>query len=312
MTDESSATNKTASENQTQPTNTNTNINGNSPLQDVPLKANGIDITAAMSILTNRSQMGGESELRHSHNAGNAISDEVKGLGQRIDIYPDKKNKSGCDYCGAVTSAPNNSGGEESKNGRDATNPDERKKLADTKEALEASHRAREVKLREALTTMDASALIRAIFEAQKERTMTYKEFDRGLETILTTGNITNYPAICAKATASFAVLSQTINTVKSVLTEQHQRDDVAKLVMELQRHEKEKLNVTAALHLERLRERNNELGMGADNEGDDGGNDRIGRLLKEGIVSLKRKIGDCIESINEVLEELRYAAADL
>lgn len=73
-----------------------------------------------------------------------------------------------------------------------------------------------------------------------------------------------------------------------------------------MQTYESEKLNLTAAIHLEKLRLKNEELGLHFD--GIDGSS---ARLLKEGIQTLERKIASNIESINEVLEELRCIAAD-
>lgn len=123
-----------------------------------------------------------------------------------------------------------------------------------------------------------------------------------GLETVLKTGNISNYPLICATATASFSVLSGTIKIINSVLIDIHHRPDLSKLLTTLQQHEREKLNVTAALHLEQVR---------AKDESSANGDDRVAKLLGEGVASMKQRANTCIESINEVLDELRYAIAD-
>lgn len=120
-------------------------------------------------------------------------------------------------------------------------------------------------------------------------------------------GNMTNYPTLCAKVTATFSVLSDTINAVKSSLLNRHKRNDISTIVAQLQKHESEKLNLTAALHLERLRLNNSELGVGGERT-DDG----TMKLLKEGISSLKAKINHSVENINETIEELRCIAADL
>jgi hypothetical protein len=111
---------------------------------------------------------------------------------------------------------------------------------------------------------------------------------------------MTAYPNICARATASFSVLSDTINTIAFILKEVHKRSDLVTLLSKLQKEEREKLNVTAALHLERIRERNVA-----------GGDERVSRLLQEGVASLKQKVATCIDAINDVLEEIRYALAE-
>lgn len=135
---------------------------------------------------------------------------------------------------------------------------------------------------------------------------LTFIQHLRGLSTIFCSGNITTYPALCAKVTASFSVLSDTINGVKSSLVDNHERTDIGGVISQLQKHESEKLNLTAALHLERLRLKNSELGVGTDDSGEN-----TLRLLKGGIQSLESKIATAVESINEVLEELRCIAAD-
>lgn len=118
------------------------------------------------------------------------------------------------------------------------------------------------------------------------------------------TANVTNYPALCAKATASFSVLSDTISTIQKILEDKHERKDLTGVIATLQGHEREKLNVTAALHLERIREQNQSIQT-------TGGDERVMKLLKEGVSSMRQRIRTCVEAINEVLEELRYAVAE-
>lgn len=111
---------------------------------------------------------------------------------------------------------------------------------------------------------------------------------------------------MCAKVTATFSVLSDTINAVKTTLVEKHKRNDIGRTIKQLQQYEGEKLNLTAAMHLEKLRLRNEELGLSFD-----GSDEASAQLLKEGIQSLEEKVSSNVESINEVLEELRCIAAE-
>ena len=144
---------------------------------------------------------------------------------------------------------------------------------------------------------------------------------NRGLSTILLSGNITTYPTLCAKITASFSVLSDTINAVKSILQSNNKkRTDITKVITQLQKYEGEKLNMTAALHLEKLRLRNSEVdkaisiggtSSNSDSGKEDGHDDKTVQLLRDGIQTLEGKISKVIESINEVLEELRCIAMD-
>src|SRR5210317_2118976 len=112
---------------------------------------------------------------------------------------------------------------------------------------------------------------------------MTPTAYGRGLSTILASGNITTYPTLCAKVTASFSVLSDTINAVKSTLVNM-KRNDISNVITQLQKSESEKLNLTAALHLERLRLRNSELDVDAglnDNDDDNKGDEVDGRTIQ-------------------------------
>lgn len=143
----------------------------------------------------------------------------------------------------------------------------------------------------------------------------------RGLDDVLLSGNITKYPTMCAKgnfhnlrntileyslkatsyisvslATASFSFLSDTIKTIQYILQSRHNRRDLSKLIESLQRHEQEKLNVTAALHLERIR-------MGNENG--------VAHLLQDGIATLRQRNVACVEAINDVLDEIRLEIAE-
>ena len=112
----------------------------------------------------------------------------------------------------------------------------------------------------------------------------------RGLSTILSSGNMTTYPVLCAKVKARFSVLSDTINAVCSLLTDEHKRNDISEVVSHLQKYEGEKLNLTAAIHLEKLLMRNEDIGLSS------GGS-------KEGIQSLERKFASDIDSINDIID---------
>lgn len=120
---------------------------------------------------------------------------------------------------------------------------------------------------------------------------------------ILATSNLTNYPAICAKATASFSILSESVKAIQDVLLQEKHgnRKDLVTIVSALQTQEREKLNVTAALHLEKIREQN-EVSRG---------DERASDLLKEGVVTLSKRVTACVMAINELLEEIRYAMAE-
>jgi hypothetical protein len=54
-------------------------------------------------------------------------------------------------------------------------------------------------------------------------------------------------------------------------------------------------------LHLERIREKNSSHSV----------DDHIGKFLNQGIIDLHNKISSCIDEINEILDELKYATVE-
>ena len=74
------------------------------------------------------------------------------------------------------------------------------------------------------------------------------------------------------------------------------QRQLLKQHISVLQTQEREKLNLTAALHLERIRFQS--LSSSSD--------EVIQNLLKQGIQTLRSKLATCVEMINEILEEIR------
>ena len=148
----------------------------------------------------------------------------------------------------------------------------------------------------EELSKLSTQDLISVVMKAQEERTRTYTQYNKDLDAILQTHNIGHYVTIVAQVTAVFSVQSDVINTAKRCIAEIHDKKDIEALISSLQSYEKEKLSLTAALHLERIRE--------DENKGD--------QLLLQGISSLRNKIFKVIGNINDCLEELRYERIDL
>ena len=66
-------------------------------------------------------------------------------------------------------------------------------------------------------------------------------------------------------------------------------REDLSKIIGELQSLEKDKLGKTAALHLERIREKNEAVSVGME----DGGDRRVLRMLQRGVAVLRAEVRD-------------------
>eukprot|EP00978_Attheya_sp_CCMP212_P026787 scaffold88801_cov55-Attheya_sp.AAC.2 len=217
------------------------------------------------------------------HHAGNGhgVSEDMRSMGQTLNLMGPE--------------------------GEESATPVSGEELEEQRRVMQKEREAREIKIRAELESMSLQELLNAILKSQSERTMTYKEYDRGLHVVLESGNLSSYPNVCAKATASFAVLSDSINVMKGILASaKWKRPDLATLVKKLQDCEREKLNATAALHLEQLRATDPFL-LEQDGKGDK----RVSKLLHEGALSLKAKVAQTIEDINDIIEELRCEAAD-
>lgn len=118
--------------------------------------------------------------------------------------------------------------------------------------------------------------------------------------------------------TQGFAECSANIRSVATALTEK-QRDDLSEMIRSVQNCEREKLqlvylclllafiaDVTQTVSLQLHRERANSLQRHQVN--DDGQLDEINADIR----SIRQQLGRIHTQINEVLEEVRYACAEL
>lgn len=249
----------------------------------------GIDIQQALDILSSRTP---HSHAPHEHdhqetgccNQGGNISEDLKKMGQTIDML------------GPAPSSPSSQ--EQLAQQVLHIQQQQKEKAEQHRQDLGASLKA----------MTKASELIRAVLRAQEDRVQTYQTYDAALQQVLSTGNLTAYPEACALATASFSVVSNTIRGVAEEMatrSNNHSLKQYIQWIKSLQALEKEKLQLTAALHLEKIRA-NNEQGQKRHKE-----SDSVFGLLLQGITAMEEKIQTCVSEINEVLDELRSALAD-
>jgi hypothetical protein len=309
----------------------------------------GIDFRQALEILslraaesTSSNENANHPDVRSLHSGSTSVSscpccrqpsvpESVKQLGQLIDLHPvSYSDKS------EVSSLPGD---------------DELKRQ---KQELDATRSRRRQELLAEIQGMSVATLLRAVMAAQQQRVATYKSYDRyvlifyrgvlvnrfsntsprdrsvaflgmcycsGLETVLHTRNLALYPAMVADATASFAVLSDTINAIQLQLASQpdddgslqshgrYNRTDLKTIVHRLQTAEQQKLSLTAALHLEQIRHQ-----VVASSDANSNGIDdaaTASRLLEEGVQTLRSRVSACVDSINEIIDELQCAMVD-
>jgi len=115
---------------------------------------------------------------------------------------------------------------------------------------------------------------------------------------------LTDYPPACLSATAAFSVLSDTVMAIRDEIstrienkndTEKKIETSIVRSICELQNAEREKLQLTAAFHLEKLR---------ANNLKQEDQRELI--LLNSGQADLRSQIETCKTNINDILDDLR------
>ena len=145
--------------------------------KDGDVSKKGISIRDALAIMDARSESGGDRELSHGNyrmnGEGNVISEEQKNMGQTIDLLAWTKmgNDQQCDCA------------EPDGNNNDIIDPSlKSQRLKDAEEGkkkIDENRKQREVEIRTKLEQLSVSELIHALFEAQRERVFTYKDFDK-------------------------------------------------------------------------------------------------------------------------------------
>lgn len=249
----------------------------------------GIDIHKALEILGERSK----EDTGHHHHEHHGDSENAKGCkhnapeeakhwGQTIDMDDDK--------IAEVVEK-------------------EEASLKAQKEVLEEERKKRRHDLETQMAGMTFKELVDLVFHTQEQRVATYRAYDKGLDGVLKTGNLSRYPGVCAEATASFSVLSESINHARMVLDSKFAKTAVVLIIGRLQAAEKEKLNYTAALHLEQIRSQAH-LFAESDLPVEQGGT-TISSMLQEDVRTLKQKIAASMETVNEVLDELRFLVVE-
>jgi len=170
------------------------------------------------------------------------------------------------------------------------------------------------------------------VLTAQEDRVRTYRLYDEALEKVLVSNRLTDYPPACVAATAAFAVLSNTVSAVRDELSDRGQRKNdplvetstspsVIKWIKDLQESERQKLQLTAAYHLEQIRANNlkhpdtsdtsDKNGNTVENSDDENVDVRELSLLNKSIADLRSRIETCRSDINSIIEDLRCALVE-
>jgi hypothetical protein len=272
--------------------------------------AKGIDFHQALSILSQRSA--GASHHAHEHGDHNACpcqappaaaTEAVQKMGQVIHL--DGGGSGINDDADDTTASSNRTTGDKGT----ATSSS----LTDSSGPSSAASRSLQPNPQfiEAFRSLSTLQLLQAVLSAQQDRVAAYRDYNKGLQAVLATNHVGYYPTVCTEATAKFAIVGDTIQAVHATLDERNGttttndknvslRKETQRLVRTLQQYEKQKLQYTAALHLEQIR---------LHQTSEDDHTSR--KLLEDSTRTLHQKLTACISEINDVLEEIQCTLLD-
>jgi len=137
--------------------------------------------------------------------------------------------------------------------------------------------------------------LLKSFTESQSTRVALYKEFDDAFNDYKAKRlPVEQYQSICGIVTEGFQEVSQQIQDVERQLKDTHAREDLAALIRKVQDGEREKLKLTVNLQI-----------WDIESESSD-------KDYSQAIADARPELAKLVESINEVLEEIRDAMSEL
>ncbi|KAL3143235.1 hypothetical protein ABBQ38_002086 [Trebouxia sp. C0009 RCD-2024] len=176
--------------------------------------------------------------------------------------------------------------------------------------------------------TNTAQELVHGFSSAQRIRALKYKQLEKGFQAVLHTHNDTDYKAVMAEVTVAFQVCSETINAAEAGLRSLDQHD-LADMLRVIQTNEHEKLRLTLILQALRQSFAHGQFSWtcrpSADSIETNSGSGTPTHACQcctaaeptEAEYSAAKAealqgLQTVVDNINDVLEEIKYAEADL
>lgn len=164
-----------------------------------------------------------------------------------------------------------------------------------------------------ALTALSLSELLLQLLSRQDERVAAYQRFEAGFELFLQVPEAEGYEALVQISTARFREISDSVLAIETELrSRERPAPELATVVRRLQEQERDKLALTAQLHIVRhglaidsLREEAELDGAG------DGGWRRASAMRAEERAELEGKLAALTAELNDTLDEVRCELAD-
>ena len=159
------------------------------------------------------------------------------------------------------------------------------------------------------LENASTHSLLKHLLKLQEQRVREYARFDHGFEMFVSVPEAQGYEALVAKTTAEFVKLSSAVNAVQDVLRDAG-AGGLAGTIRSLQNLEREKLHITAQLHITRhniymYEEENKKISELEEKE------EKMHRMRRQEEEELKGKLVKICLEINELLDEFRCELAE-
>ncbi|CAO3661126.1 unnamed protein product [Umbelopsis vinacea] len=137
--------------------------------------------------------------------------------------------------------------------------------------------------------------LLKSFTNSQSTRVALYKEFDDAFTDYKAKRlPIDQYQSICGIVTEGFQEVSQQIQTVECLLRDTYARENLSNLIRNIQEGEREKLKLTVNMQIWEIESENSD------------------KDYTESIAEARLKLIEIVESINNILEEVRDAMSEL
>jgi len=142
---------------------------------------------------------------------------------------------------------------------------------------------------------LNEKELIQFCRQVQENRVVAFNEFNNTFKEMLKQGSFLEYPTLVTRLTPQFSSLSSDICASLTILKDL--KSLAVKPFTKIQAMESEKLTLTAALHLEKIRKSECENSPIRD--------ETSLHIFQDNCVTFQQRLDSIIQVINEVLEEI-------
>ncbi len=163
-----------------------------------------------------------------------------------------------------------------------------------------------------ALANLGNPALLRLFLARQEERVGVYRRFERGFASFLQVTEAEGYETLVECVTSDFSALSVAVNDLEAELRSRGgDAAPMAAAIRTVQRHEKEKLQLTAQLQIVRHGLAVDALHAGGGDTAAAAAAERTAALRGDEATELRARLAEVTSSLNETLDEVRCELAD-